>query len=134
MERLELSQNLSKTFEAWKTGKTEAADLNEAIRLAVSNGIDLVLKIPNSVFNEKMGKRPISRRDAIELSTGMERNLTSFYIPSELNKNRVQYNKRFELIVVNDYRDGGPSLLIRSKSEGTFGIFSRDQIAALEPK
>lgn len=132
MEQLELSRNFSKAFEAWKKG--QSIDLNQAIRFAMSNGIDLTLKMPKSVLDKTATTRPMSRRDAIEFSNGTEGDLILFNIPSELNKGKIQYIKRFELIAVNDYRDGGPSLLIRSRFAGIFGVLRPNEVASLELK
>jgi len=136
--RQELVRRLSVAFEAWKkdgAGSTEVDNLNKSIGLAMSNGIDLVLKISKSVLDiTETGKRPISRQDAIEFSTGTEGDFILFDIPSNLNKGNIQRSKRFELVAVNAFRDEGSVLLLKTGQVGAFGIFSPDQVAALEVK
>lgn len=135
MEGEQTTEEFSKAFEAWKkspAGATETANLNKAITAALTNGIDLALKIPKSVLDKTATTRPISRQDAIEFSTETEGDVIVFDVPSETNRHKIQRGKRFEL-VAEIYR-GNPALLIKSPTAGTFGVFYADEIAALEPR
>jgi hypothetical protein len=132
MERLELSQNLSKAFEVWKTKREDSAGLNRAIETVIANGIGLVLRIPKNVFRTT-ATQPISRRNAIDFARE-EADFIVFDIPSNLSKGEVQPEKRFELVAMDDWRHKEPPSLLIKNGDGVFGTFSSDQVAALEVK
>lgn len=114
---------LAIAFEAWKSGKE--TDLDKAIGIALSNGIGLVIKIPKSVLDETAEKKPITRQDAIEFSTGTEGDLILFDIPSD---------KKLGLAVLDDFRHKEPPCLLIKSEKGIFGSFFPNQVAFLGPQ
>jgi len=132
MEQVELRQKaaegLSAAFVAWNSdnaGSAEDDNLSRAIGFAVSNGIELVLKIPDRVLDENVGKQRLFRGNVTEFVTGIEGDLMLFNVPS---------SKKYSLVVMDDFRHKEHSSISIKDGNGPFGRFLPKQIAALELK
>lgn len=132
--REELIQRLSAAFEVWKSSGEGVEALNKAIGIALANGIDLVLGISDGAVNKTGGFIPISEQAVNKFAMEPKDGQKLFYVPSTLNKNKEQYERRLELVVVDDYLHKEPFLLIVSRPKGAFGKFFRNQVADLKPK
>ena len=134
MERPGFNNDLEKLLNRWKEYPSEQIiGLRYAILFARTNGIDLVLKIPKSVLRKTGPIKPISENDATMYSSDIDKNNFIFNIPSDFGIESIQRGKRFKLEILN-YRDFGPSVLIKSDTLGVFGVFLPDEVASIDVK
>ncbi len=138
MEVKEIGQDLNKAFDAWNKGQatdSDVANLDKAIRFASSNGIDLVLEMPKHLLDARDGTtKPMYREDAIAHSSGTNEKSIIFEIPAESTKITIAKSKMLTLEVVKEYRDLGPTILLKHKDKSLIGTFIPGEISSLGVK
>jgi hypothetical protein len=125
-KELPFPDRLSAAFKKWKsteTGAEGAYELDRAIDFAKFNGINLILKVPESALNE----------NAIGFGTRVEGGLVLFYIPSRLGRSGEGSDKIPDIVEQTDYKHVS-HLLIRTLKMGVCATLSPGQVAALEIK
>ena len=118
METKNFEHELSSAFDKWSSGQPAEGstnDFNKAIKFAFDNNIDLILKMPKSVY-EKEGTKPISKDQADGHAVASDETTYSFEIPSQNTIYDKIHKMRFTLEAVDDFRGFGKILFLKNKA------------------
>jgi len=133
MKERGFEQKLISDFEAWRNGKLavdDVADLNKSIIFASDNGIDLVLKVSNSILERVVNTRSRVLQDLSDSPTKEEGTLLTLDILSK--KKAAELNcKRLEVRVMQDYQHLGPCVVVRSVSDGFITPLFPDEVSSI---
>ena len=131
---MEFEQYLATAFAFWKAENPPTFDpvvINECLEDARENGIDLVLKVPKSVFDKSKSGVPMSKADAESRSWMSDIHEDNYHFNILSRDSKVRTNNRHHLMGVVDH--GVPKLILFDR-HGGIAVFRQDEIASIELK